>query len=125
VQFGFVPWTRSSNQVTCPLLYFIFMNLSRYISINYSSDLSLDNLSKKFAMSASHLSRRFKAVAGIGITEYITYVRILNAEKLLKMSGLPVTEVAAACGFNDSNYFSTVFKRIKGTTPLKFSKKFI
>jgi len=99
--------------------------ISRYISINYSSDLSLDNLSKKFAMSASHLSRRFKAVAGIGITEYITYVRILNAEKLLKMSGLPVTEVAAACGFNDSNYFSTVFKRIKGTTPLKFSKKFI
>ncbi len=99
--------------------------ISRFISLNYGEDLSLDTLSRKFAMSTSHMSRRFKAVAGIGITEYITYVRILNAERLLKTTTLPITEVAAACGFNDSNYFSTVFKRIKGITPLKFSKKFI
>ena len=99
--------------------------ISRFISLNYGEALSLDTLSRKFAMSTSHMSRRFKAVAGIGITEYITYVRILNAERLLKTTTLPITEVAAACGFNDSNYFSTVFKRIKGITPLKFSKKFI
>ena len=99
--------------------------ISRHISLNYSEDLSLDKLAFDFALSTSHLSRRFKAVAGIGINEYITYVRVLNAEKLLKTTKMPVTEVAAACGFNDSNYFSTVFKRIKGVTPLKFSKKFV
>ena len=95
--------------------------ISKYIRKNYSQDLSLESLSRVFAMSESHLSRRFKAVAGIGINEYITFVRIMNAEKLHKETDLPITEIAGRCGFNDSNYFSTVFKKAKGTTPLKFS----
>lgn len=98
--------------------------ISKYIRKNYAQDLSLENLSRIFAMSESHLSRRFKAVAGIGINEYIAFVRLLNAEKLLKETDLPITEVAGRCGFNDSNYFSTVFKKAKGITPLKFSHKY-
>ena len=73
-------------------------------------------------MSESHLSRKFKAHTGIGINEYITYVRITNAEKLLRETELSVTEVADQCGYSDSNYFSTVFKRIKGITPQKCRK---
>ena len=96
--------------------------ISQYIRTNYSKDITLKSLSHDFAMSESHLSRRFKEVSGIGINEYITYVRIMNAEKLLRNRKMPITKVAAACGFNDSNYFSTVFKRIKGITPLKYSK---
>ena len=51
------------------------------------------------------------------------YAQVFDvAEKLLKAKKMPITHVAAACGFNDSNYFSTVFKKIKGITPLKYSK---
>lgn len=96
--------------------------ISRYIRTNFNKELSLKSLSKDFAMSESHLSRKFKEVSGIGINEYITYVRILNAEKLLKENKLPITQIAASCGFNDSNYFSTVFKKLKGITPLRYSK---
>lgn len=96
--------------------------ISQYIRTNYSKDISLKSLSHDFAISESHLSRKFKDASGIGINEYITYVRIMNAEKLLKAKKMPITHVAAACGFNDSNYFSTVFKKIKGITPLKYSK---
>lgn len=96
--------------------------ISQYIRTNFNKDITLKSLSRDFAMSESHLSRRFKEVSGIGINEYITYVRIMNAEKLLRSRKMPITKVAAACGFNDSNYFSTVFKRIKGITPLKYSK---
>lgn len=98
--------------------------ISKYISANFGADLSLASLSRKFAMSESHLSRSFKNVTNIGINEYITYVRLMNAEKLLKETDLPITEVAGRCGFNDSNYFSTVFKKAKGITPLKFSHKY-
>ena len=96
--------------------------ISRFIRTNFNKEITLKSLSRDFAISESHLSRRFKEVSGIGINEYITYVRIMNAEKLLKSRKLPITEVASACGYNDSNYFSTVFKKIKGITPLKYSK---
>ena len=45
-------------------------------------------------------------------------------EKLLQENELPVTQIAEQCGFNDSNYFSTVFKRVKGMTPQKYRKHF-
>ena len=93
----------------------------KYIRKNYSSDLSLATLGRIFAISESHLSRSFKSTTNIGINEYITYVRLMNAETLLKETDLPITEIAGRCGFNDSNYFSTVFKKAKGITPLKFA----
>ena len=58
----------------------------------------------------------------MGISEYITFIRIINAEKLLLEGDDSITSVAQKCGFNDPNYFSTVFKKIKGITPLKFAK---
>lgn len=97
--------------------------ISRYINIHFREALSLEELSKVFAMSESHLSRKFKANTGIGINEYITYVRITKAEKMLRETTMPVTQVAQQCGYNDSNYFSTVFKRIKGVTPQKYRKQ--
>lgn len=93
-----------------------------YIRENYSQDLSLKTLSRQFAISESCLSRKFKAAAGVGISEYITNVRIHHAAQLLTGSDLSVTEVASRCGYNDSNYFSAVFKKVKGTTPLKYSR---
>lgn len=97
--------------------------ISKYISTHFQEELSLKELSRVFAMSESHLSRKFKSHTGIGINEYITYVRVTNAEKLLRETNLPITQVAQQCGFNDSNYFSTVFKRIKGVQPHLFAKR--
>ena len=45
-----------------------------------------------------------------------------NAAQLLSTGNFSVTEVAERCGYSDSNYFASVFKKFKGTTPLKFSK---
>ena len=100
----------------------IVHDISEYISANYADDLSLTSLAHRFALSESHLSRKFKDVSGMGLNEYITHVRIINAERLLRSGVTSITSVAEQCGFNDSNYFSTVFKKVKGITPLKFAK---
>ncbi len=102
----------------------IIQDVSGYIASNYSSDLSLSALSKKFSLSEGYLSRKFKMITGMGLNEYITYIRIMNAEKIFKSEKISVTDVAERCGFNDSNYFSTVFKKTLGITPLKFAKKY-
>lgn len=96
--------------------------ITEYIKGQYHSELALSDLGRKFGLSASCLSRKFKAVTGMGISEYITNVRIHNAEQLLSLGKYSVTQVAQMCGYSDSNYFAAVFKKIKGITPLKFSK---
>lgn len=101
--------------------YRLIQDSAIYISEHYSDDLSLDFLSRKYALSRSRFSKLFKEVTGIGLNEYINITRITAAEKLLLSEKLSITEVAGACGFNDSNYFAAVFKKLKGVTPKKYS----
>ena len=100
----------------------IVFEVSNFIKGNYDKNITLKLICKEFSVNESYLSKKFKKVSGTGINEYITYVRIMNAETLLKENKYSITEIAYKCGFNDSNYFSTVFKKIKGIAPLKYSK---
>lgn len=99
----------------------VMQNAAEYICENINENLSLNSIAEKFAMSPCHFSKQFRTVTGIGLSEYITLMRISAAEKLLAGGTLSVTEVAMRCGYNDSNYFAAVFKRIKGITPKKYS----
>ena len=70
------------------------------------------------SVSEEHLSRTFKKEITFGFSEYITLIRLQKAENMLKNEpSRAITEVAYACGFNDSNYFSYKFKKAYGITP--------
>lgn len=101
----------------------IIYKVSDYIRENFAEDITLESLSRIFAVSEGYLSRKFKLVTGMGLNQYITLVRISNSERLLRESDLSITEVAEHCGYGDSNYFAAVFKKVKGVTPLKFRKQ--
>ncbi len=102
----------------------IMQEAAEYINSSYETDISLPMLSKKFSLSQSFFSRKFKEITGFGVAEYINLVRIKMAEKLLKEGSLSVTDIAYACGFSDSSYFAMTFKKLMGTTPLKYSKRY-
>ena len=91
-----------------------------YIYNCYGENITLNKLAQMSCMSPSYFSKRFKYITGMGISEYLNHVRINHAIALLCDTSVPVTDIAYMCGFNDSNYFSTVFKRLKGITPKKF-----
>lgn len=101
----------------------IIYKVLEYIKNNFERELTLEILSRTFAVSESYLSRKFRQVTGIGLAQYITLVRISNGEKLLRESLLSITDVAQRCGYNDSNYFAAVFKKVKGMTPLRYRKQ--
>ena len=102
----------------------LLYDISKHIQKNYHSDLSLDTLSFQFGMSKNYLSSRYKTVFGIGINDYINFIRILHAEKLLKTTNHSISRIATECGYNDSNYFSTVFKKANGITPYKYRQTY-
>lgn len=90
----------------------------RYIQNNYNSTIRLAEVAKMLSVSEEHLSRTFKKEITFGFSEYITLIRLQKAEHMLKNEpSRAVTEVAYACGFNDSNYFSYKFKKAYGITP--------
>jgi len=99
-------------------------SVTEYIRANLSSDLSLPLLSSHFYLSECTLSRKFKKYSGMSISEYINSTRIHYATQLLEQGSWSITQLAHACGYNDSNYFSSVFKKLKGITPLKYGKRF-
>jgi AraC-like DNA-binding protein len=68
----------------------------------------------------SHLSRKFKRDTGMTITAYQQNVRIHQAKHLLKNESIPIEEVSWMVGYEDSSYFTRIFKRDTGHTPSQF-----
>ncbi|MBQ7039542.1 MAG: helix-turn-helix domain-containing protein [Clostridia bacterium] len=99
----------------------LIASVQDYVNQNHSKTITLSQLSMYFSVSEEHLSRKFKQKTGVCISEFINFQRVSHAAELLKRKSATVTDVATECGFNDSNYFSTVFKKYMGITPKKYS----
>ena len=59
----------------------------------------------------------------LSLLPYILNLRIEQSKKLLNTLSLSVTEIALVCGFDNSNHFSTAFKRICGVTPSEYRRR--
>ena len=88
-----------------------------FINENYQKDITPKMLSENLFISERTLYRLFKENIRLTITEYINYVRVINAKRLMTDTSLSITDIAYHCGFNDSSYLSTVFKKYTGISP--------
>ena len=91
-----------------------------YISKNYTEKITTSDLAAMCFLNESHFCRFFKGAVGKSCTEYINQYRIEKASVLLTNTIEPITTIAYNVGFDDINYFSRVFKKVKGTTPGKY-----
>ena len=99
----------------------VIRNAIDYIQSNYSANLSLNKTAEHVSMSPTYFSKKFKRETGIGFKEYLCKFRLHRAERMLKSPEfVSVTDVAAKCGFSDSNYFATAFKAEYGVSPNRF-----
>ena len=88
-----------------------------------NADFELTTELKKYGYNPDYLRRSFKKHASLSPLSYLNKLRIEKAKELLLHERfLSVDEVASRCGFNDSFYFSTSFKRQVGVSPLAFRK---
>ncbi|WP_375105289.1 response regulator [Paenibacillus sp. RS8] len=95
-----------------------------YIRENYHNDqLSLHETSKQIGVSSSHLSKVFSQETGQTMTEYLTATRIGKAKEMLKTTRYKTFEIAFQVGYNDQHYFSNLFKKVTGMTPMEYRKQ--
>ena len=89
-----------------------------YVKNNYSKPITLEDAAKNSTVSATYLSRSFKKEIGYGFKEYLVTYRLTQAEAMLiEYPDKTILDIAYECGFNDSNYFTTSFKKYYGITP--------
>lgn len=91
-----------------------------FIESNYSSRLTLENISESIHICRSECSRLFKKYMQVSLFDFITQYRIEKSMEYLTSTNLSITEIAVLTGFNDSNYFSKVFRSRKGCSPTQY-----
>jgi len=101
--------------------YFVRKGIE-FIRLNLDQDLSLEFISNAIHQSPYEFSRQFKKETGETITEYINKQRINEAIYIMENEKISITDIAHKVGFNDINYFTKVFKKIKGITPSQYRK---
>lgn len=74
-------------------------------------------------ISPNHLNKSVKAVTGKSPAKWIAETIITEAKYLLYQTDLSISEIAAEVGHYDQSYFTRLFKKIEGTTPLEFRKR--
>jgi len=94
-----------------------------YIQQHYREKLSLDFLAKIHFMSRATLTRQFRNILGMSVSDYIRKVRISHAVQELKQ-GRSIQETAYLCGFSEAGYFIQIFKQLYGMTPADYRKSF-
>ncbi len=93
-----------------------------YVEFHYKDNISSKELSDMFNMSHSHFRRLFVKAAGYPPTLYRNRIRVHKAYEMLVNSNMSVSEISEAVGFCDVYYFSTMFKKIIGVSPVKVRK---
>jgi|TARA_B110000467_G_C18300872_1_gene471283 AraC-like DNA-binding protein len=95
-----------------------------HLEEHFMEDVNIDELVKASSMSRRSFFRAFPEVTGKTPQAYLLHLRMKKAVEMLEMTDRNITETAFDCGFQDSNYFSRQFKKIMGTTPSEFQKKY-
>ena len=130
----------SNNYILCALLSIIYnmnqsvkeqkqredynlgMHIKEYIDEHYLDEISLRTIAQNLHISEYYLSHTFKKFLGYSPMQYVIRQRIKEAQNLLISTDLTITEIAFHCGYNNSNYFQSVFNNIVGMPPGKYRK---
>lgn len=91
-----------------------------YLDKHYLEEIDYKELGRIASMSQRHFQRIFRHALNCTARQYVIQLRIRKAMRLLRETSRSVSEIAFECGFDDSNYFSRLFHKYSGTTPLKY-----
>ena len=102
-----------SNELIC--------NILDYLNKNFNDQIKIDELSYRFFYNRTYIMKRFKKELGISIIDYLNLKRIYESLKYFQYNK-SILEIALLNGFNSQEYYSEIFKKIIGVSPLIYKK---
>lgn len=94
--------------------------MADYITEHFREPLSVRKAAKACNMSYSYFSRQFKNVFGKSFVEFLNFIRVMEAEKILLSTNRTITDIALEVGFTNTSYFIRHFQLIRGMSPKKY-----
>lgn len=110
---------------TSPANSQLAVRAKEYIDAHYTEDITLEGIAEEMGCSVPYLSHVFKDVSGYSPIQYVIRRRIGLAQTWLISSDLPATQIAVMVGYENTNYFNTLFKRMVGVSPIRYRKQYL
>ena len=96
----------------------IIARVTAYIQAHFRENIDRDDVAAVAFITPNYLSKQFRSKMGMNLREYINQIRVEEAKRLLLSTNLPVSEVAGLAGYENISYFSTVFRKRTGMSPV-------
>ena len=93
-----------------------------YFNENYMNDINLEEYARSHNMSATTFIKKFKKWIGSTPTQHIISARIASAQLLLENTDYDISQISELVGYEDSLYFSRLFSKRVGMSPMKWRK---
>ena len=94
--------------------------IQNFVQSHLSEDLSLVRLAEQVYLNPSYLSRLYKQLTGINLSEYIDGIRIKKAKELLQKENVKIHEAARMVGYETAASFTRFFRKICGCSPQEY-----
>lgn len=94
-----------------------------YFHTHYDEQVLVSEVADMFDIDRRRIAYLFEKITGLTPIQYLTRYRISKAKELLTVSELTVSEVSEAVGYQDSFYFSRVFKHVTNMSPSQYRKE--
>jgi transcriptional regulator GlxA family with amidase domain len=96
----------------------------QWASMNYTHDAPVAQMVQLSQLAERTFKRRFAQATGMAPLEYVHHVRLEEAKQLLEAGDAPVEAVAVDVGYSDSSFFSRLFRRKVGMSPVQYRQRF-
>lgn len=101
----------------------LISEINKFIHAHYREDIGRNEIGAAFHLVPEYLSKLYKKKTGMNLKDSINGCRIEQAKKLLAGRDMSVGEIAVDVGFDNLSYFSTLFKKNLGVSPLEYRKQ--
>ncbi|WZL80095.1 AraC family transcriptional regulator [Vallitaleaceae bacterium 9-2] len=101
----------------------VIKKASKYVHNHLSEAIRLQEVADYIGLSPNYFSSLFKKEMNLAFADYVNHIRIKESQYLLKTTDQSILDIALAVGFNNQNYFTTIFKKVTGITPKQYRIK--